>query len=127
MINHTSIDFHNDRLKEIQAILDKLAPHEHGDGMNECHICDQELDEAILIELRKISPSSAVADDVEAARQNEPRARTFLRSMIHALDVGDSDTYWVTLGLLNTLHHEMIESENFAPSVLPGVSQEKSK
>jgi len=54
MINHTAIHFHNDRLKEIQAILDKLAPHEHGDGMNECHICDQPLDEAILLELRKL-------------------------------------------------------------------------
>lgn len=70
MIDHTSIEFHNDRLKEIQSILDKLAPHEHGDGMNECHICDQELDEAILIELRKIlERKEAVADDVEAARQ----------------------------------------------------------
>lgn len=53
MINHTSIDFRNDRLVEIQAILDRLAPHEHTDGMNECAICDQQLDEAILIELRK--------------------------------------------------------------------------
>lgn len=70
MIDHTSIEFHNDRLKEIQSILDKLAPHEHGDGMNECHICDQELDEAILIELRKIlERKEAVADDVEAALQ----------------------------------------------------------
>lgn len=53
MINHTEISFHDDRLKEIQTLLDKLAPHEHGDGMNECAICDQELDEAILIELRR--------------------------------------------------------------------------
>lgn len=52
MINHTKIQFHNDRLKEIHRILDKLRPHEHCDGMNECHICDQELDEAILIELK---------------------------------------------------------------------------
>lgn len=56
MINHTNIEFHDDRLKEIKDILDKLAPHEHADGMNECHICDQGLDEAILIELRKLAP-----------------------------------------------------------------------
>jgi hypothetical protein len=52
MINHTDIPFRSDRLKAIRKILDKLSPHEHTDGMNECAICDQELDEAILIELR---------------------------------------------------------------------------
>lgn len=54
MINHTSIDFRNDRLKKIQRLLSDLAPHEHADGINECAICDQGLDEAILIELRKV-------------------------------------------------------------------------
>jgi hypothetical protein len=53
MIDHTPINFHNDRLTEIQSILNKLEPHEHADGINECAICDQGLDEAILLELRK--------------------------------------------------------------------------
>lgn len=46
----------------------------------------------------------------EPPKQKEPRAKTLLRSMIHALNTGDSDTYWMTLGILNTLHREMIES-----------------
>lgn len=75
MINHTDISFHDDRLKEIQSILNKLAPHEHGDGMKECNICDQPLDDAILIELRKLvsvsdfsqtSPASEL--DIEGLR-----------------------------------------------------------
>lgn len=52
MINHTDIPFHDSNLAEIKRVLDRLAPHEHPDGRNECAICDQGLDEAILVELR---------------------------------------------------------------------------
>jgi hypothetical protein len=54
VINHTNIPFHDERLKRIKALLEDLHPHQHTDGMNECAICDQELDEAILIELEKL-------------------------------------------------------------------------
>lgn len=52
MIDHTDIPFHDSNLAEIKRVLDRLAPHEHPDGRNECAICDQGLDEAILVELR---------------------------------------------------------------------------
>lgn len=101
MINHTSLDFRNDRLKEIQSILKKLAPHEHTDGVNECHICDQSLDEAILLELRKLSPSSAVADDKKAVRQKcldlIPNARRDV--LIAVLDHGPNAATLVNLRL----------------------------
>lgn len=54
MPDRTDISFYNPRFAELQRLLKKLAPHEHTDGINECHICAQPLDEAILIELRRL-------------------------------------------------------------------------
>jgi hypothetical protein len=47
----TNIPFRDDRVKQIRTILSRLKPHQHCDGVNECSICDQGMDEAILEEL----------------------------------------------------------------------------
>jgi hypothetical protein len=58
--------------------------------------------------------------------ENEPRARTLLRAMIYALDSEQCDAYWRTLGMLNTLHRQMIESWP-APSDPKGTKSEAEK
>ena len=42
----------------------------------------------------------------------EPRVKTLLRSMLAALERDDLDTYWVTFGMLLSLHDEMMKSPN---------------
>jgi hypothetical protein len=72
--------------------------------LNVDHVCDEYTVAAPWLAQQRKVGSTEWMDGLP-----EPRARTLLRSMIAALDRGDSDTYWKCLEMLNTLHLEMME------------------
>ena len=56
MIGWVDVPFQEEVLKAIRAELERVEPHEHYEGMNECSVCDENIGDAILRCLRK-SPS----------------------------------------------------------------------
>lgn len=83
------------------------------DMHDRCWICKTFVPEPARSMQDSVACSELVGD------RGEPRARTLLRSMIAALDRGDSDTYWMVWGQLLAVHAEMMRSPTRKDQVRP--------
>jgi len=76
-IKWDSVSVRVDKWKRLQTLCEELEPHEHYEGMNECHICDEPLTDVLIRHLESIA---ALKAENAALRKGAERGKWMLNN-----------------------------------------------